>query len=93
MNKGKLKANTLKLIQRAVSSEVERNNSGRPFCFGILHQPKRPKFQVNGKKGCFKLFGTSFFIGGRYVIIQADSAFTVTDMVMDAGGMKRCLKH
>ena len=44
MNKGKLKANTLKLIQRAVSSEEERNNSGRPFCFGILHQPKRPKF-------------------------------------------------
>lgn len=47
----------------------------------------------NGKKGCFKLFGTSFFIGGRYVIIQVGSAFTVTDMVMDAGGMKRCLKH
>lgn len=43
MKKSNLKSNVLRMVQQAVSSEVERNNSGKSFCIGILHQPKRPK--------------------------------------------------
>lgn len=43
MKKNNLKTNVLKVVQKVVSSEVERNNSGTSFCIGILHQPKRPK--------------------------------------------------
>lgn len=43
MKKNNLKSNVLRVIQKVVSSEVEKNNSGRSFCIGILHQPKRPK--------------------------------------------------
>lgn len=43
MKKGNLRRNVLKVVQKVVSSEVEKNNSGNSFCIGILHQPKRPK--------------------------------------------------
>lgn len=43
MKKSKLKTNALKLVQKVIGSEVERNTFGNSFCIGILHQPKRPK--------------------------------------------------
>lgn len=43
MKKSKLNSKVLSVVQKVVSSEVERNNSGNSFCIAILHQPKRPK--------------------------------------------------
>lgn len=37
------KKSLLGIMEKAVRTEVVRNNSGRPFCIGFLHQPKRPK--------------------------------------------------
>lgn len=37
------KISLLGIMERAVRTEVERNNSGHPFCIGFLHQPERPK--------------------------------------------------
>lgn len=36
------KRSLLGVMERAVRTEVERNNSGRPFCMAFLHQPERP---------------------------------------------------
>ncbi|MBQ6996484.1 MAG: cyclic lactone autoinducer peptide [Lachnospiraceae bacterium] len=49
MKKSNLKTSVLRVVQKAIGSEVEKNNSGNSFCIGILHQPKRP--QKNNKKG------------------------------------------
>lgn len=43
MKRNNVKVSVLKMVQKAVATEVERNNSGNSFCIGILHQPKRPK--------------------------------------------------
>lgn len=43
MKKSSLKTSVLRVIQKRINTEVERNNSGNSFCIGILHQPKRPK--------------------------------------------------
>lgn len=43
MKKSNLKTSVLRVVQKVIRSEVERNNSGNSFCIGILHQPKRPK--------------------------------------------------
>lgn len=43
MKKSNLKTSVLRVVQKAIGSEVEKNNSGHSFCIGILHQPKRPK--------------------------------------------------
>ena len=43
MKKSNLKTSVLRVVQKVIGSEVERNNSGNSFCIGILHQPKRPK--------------------------------------------------
>lgn len=42
MKKADVKRSLLAVAERAVRTEVERNNSGHPFCAGFLHQPKRP---------------------------------------------------
>lgn len=43
MKKSNLKTDVLRMVQKMIGSEVEKNNSGNSFCIGILHQPKRPK--------------------------------------------------
>ena len=43
MKKSNLKTSVLRVVQKVIGSEVEKNNSGNSFCIGILHQPKRPK--------------------------------------------------
>lgn len=45
MKKSKLKSSVLRVVQKVIGPEVERNNSGNSFCIGILHQPKRPKMR------------------------------------------------
>lgn len=41
---GKIKKTALKLVERIVRNEVERDILGDPpLCIGIGHQPKRPK--------------------------------------------------
>lgn len=47
MKKSNLKSSVLKVVQKVIGSEVERNNSGNSFCIGILHQPKRPEMRKN----------------------------------------------
>lgn len=43
MKKDNLKTEVLKVVQKIINFETEKNNSGNSFCIGILHQPKRPK--------------------------------------------------
>ncbi len=39
----KIKNTALKVVERIVRSEVEKDVIGPPYCIGIGHQPKRPK--------------------------------------------------
>lgn len=40
----KIKKTALKVVERIVRNEVEKDKWGDPpICFGITHQPKRPK--------------------------------------------------
>ncbi|MDE6233192.1 MAG: cyclic lactone autoinducer peptide [Lachnospiraceae bacterium] len=40
----KIKKMALKVVEKIVRNEVERDKYGDPpICFGIIHQPKRPK--------------------------------------------------
>lgn len=43
MKQTDIKKSLLAVMERTVRTEVERNNSGHPFCITFLHQPKRPK--------------------------------------------------
>lgn len=43
MKQADMKRSILTVMERTVRTEVERNNSGHPFCTLFLHQPKRPK--------------------------------------------------
>lgn len=43
MKQTEVKKSLLGIMERTVRTEVERNNSGRPFCIGFFHQPKRPE--------------------------------------------------
>lgn len=38
-----MKRSLIAVMERTVRTEVERNNSGHPFCIGFFHQPKRPE--------------------------------------------------
>lgn len=50
MKQADVRKKLLTVMERTVRLEVERNNSGRPFCIGIFHQPKRPKrMQITNK--------------------------------------------
>jgi cyclic lactone autoinducer peptide len=43
MRKSNVKKNVLKVVEKVISLEVEKNNSmWPPLCMGIYHQPKRP---------------------------------------------------
>ena len=43
-NSEKNSKKALKVVERIVRNEAEKVMGGDPpFCFGILHQPKRPK--------------------------------------------------
>ncbi|MBD5391251.1 cyclic lactone autoinducer peptide [bacterium] len=40
----KIKKKALKVVERIARNEVSKDGWGDPpICFGILHQPKRPK--------------------------------------------------
>lgn len=40
----KIKKMALKVVEKIVRNEVEKDKYGDPpICFGIIHQPKRPK--------------------------------------------------
>lgn len=43
MKQSDLKKSLLRGLERAVRTEVARNNSGHPFCIAFFHQPKRPE--------------------------------------------------
>lgn len=43
MKRNDMKRFLLGMMEKTVKTEVERNNSGHPFCIGFLHQPKRPE--------------------------------------------------
>ncbi len=43
MKQADIKKSLLSVMERTVRTEVERNNSGHPFCITFLHQPKRPE--------------------------------------------------
>ncbi len=41
---GTIRKKALKVVEKIVRYEVEKDNYGDPpICFGIIHQPKRPK--------------------------------------------------
>lgn len=40
MKKSNLKTSVLRVVQKVIGSEVDRNNSGNSFCIGILHSLK-----------------------------------------------------
>lgn len=45
-NKEKAEAALLRMVERVVRHEVTKHNEDwPPHCWGILHQPKRPKKQ------------------------------------------------
>lgn len=42
--KEKISVRTLRVVERIVRNKAEKVMDGDPpFCFGIFHQPKRPK--------------------------------------------------
>lgn len=43
MKQTNLKRSLLGAMEKAVRTEVVRNNSGHPFCIALFHQPKRPE--------------------------------------------------
>lgn len=43
MKQADIKRFLIAVMERTVRTEVERNNSGHPFCTSFLHQPKRPE--------------------------------------------------
>lgn len=44
----KIKKMALKVVERIVRNEVEKDKWGDPpVCWGITHQPKRPKRKAN----------------------------------------------
>lgn len=43
MKQADIKRSLLSVMERTVRTEVERNNSGHPFCMSFFHQPKRPE--------------------------------------------------
>lgn len=41
---GTIRKKALKVVEKIVRNEVEKDKYGDPpICFGIIHQPKRPK--------------------------------------------------
>lgn len=51
MKQADIKSSLLAVMERTVRTEVERNNSGHPFCMAFLHQPKRPeRVQIANQK-------------------------------------------